>query len=134
MSYLVSAGVPDYSRQPITLMRANILGELEKAGREFKREGGISILENDARQTAEDYLAALKAYGIFLFPDGELEGWLPDLSIAGHGPNWLIPIFESMGEDPTSGSYLRPSNGDVWEFIDQLSSWFSDPQRKGIPA
>ena len=70
---------------------------------------------------------------MFVVPNGELESWLKSLEASGHGPNWLVEIFEKMGEDPNSPDYLKPSDGDVWNFIDGISQWFFDPRRKGIP-
>ncbi len=56
-----------------------------------------------------------------------------ELKAYGHGPDWLVEIFEKMGEDPDSQDYLKPSEGGVWNFIDSISKWFFDPRRKGIP-
>jgi predicted ATPase len=48
--------------------------------------------------------------------------------------NWLINIFEKMGEDPESEDYLKPSDNDVWSFVGEIKKWFIDPNRKGIPS
>ena len=81
----------------------------------------------------QNFFNKLADYGLFVVPNGELESWLQNLDVSGHGPNWLVDIFEKMGEDPNSKDYLKPSNGDVWSFIDDISRWFFDPRRKGIP-
>ncbi len=59
---------------------------------------------------------------------------LKHLNVNGHGPLWLIEIFERMGEDPASAGYVKPTSGDVWEFLSKMKSWLIDPARKGIPA
>jgi hypothetical protein len=55
--------------------------------------------------------------------NGELESWLSSLGATGHGPNWLIDIFEKMGEDPESQDYLTPSDEDVWLFLGEIKKW-----------
>lgn len=50
-----------------------------------------------------------------------------------HGPEWLIDIFEKMGEDPKSKRYVKSKENDVGYFIYTLKKWFDNPARKGIP-
>ncbi len=100
----------------------------------MKRDGGLAILTGPDRQAAEDLLNQLGQYGIFVIPGGELESWMKALGASGHGPAWLIDVFERMGEDPSNPAYIRPSAGDVWEFVRDIISWLVDPTRKGIPA
>jgi len=99
----------------------------------MKRDGGIEILASQEKQAAIDLFDQLDAYGLFVVRNGELESWLKSLSATGHGPNWLIDIFEKMGEDPDSPSYLKPSDNDVWQFIAGLKDWLINSSRKGIP-
>jgi hypothetical protein len=73
-------------------------------------------------------------YGLFVVRNGELESWLSSLGATGHGPSWLINIFEKMGEDPESQHYLKPSDIDVWLFFGEIKKWFMNPNKKGIPA
>ena len=65
---------------------------------------------------------------------GELESWLPELEVSGHGPDWLLEVFQKMGEDPDRESYLRPRSDGVWAFLKQVKLWLSNPERKGIPS
>lgn len=52
----------------------------------------------------------------------------------GRGKNtWLTSIFEKMGDDPNDESYVKPSEGDVWDFIGNIKHWLVNPERKGIP-
>lgn len=79
----------------------------------------------------------LQQYGLFVVRHGELETWLPNLQQPGnslHGPNWLIHVFEKMGEDPDSRDYTRPANGDVWDFLGAVKEWLNTPTRRGIPS
>jgi predicted ATPase len=73
-------------------------------------------------------------YGIFVVRNGELESWLKTLgATSGHSPEWLIEIFEKLGEDPQVPTYVKPMTGDVWDFISKIKTWFTNPNRKGIP-
>jgi len=132
-SFLRAAGIPDISQSSLTIMRASVLKALQEVEPDFKRLGGIELLNGPEKQAAIDYLDQLAAYGAFLVPHGELEQWLPELKVRGHGPSWLIPIFEKLGEDPSTADYIRPSDDDVWAFLDRIRGWLLDPARKGIP-
>ena len=100
----------------------------------MKTEGGISVLQGEANKAAEVLLGQLKEYGLFVVPNGELECWLKPLDATGHGPRWLVEVFEKMGEDPNSDNYVKPENGDVWDFISSINEWASSINRKGIPV
>ena len=107
---------------------------MDATGKDMKREGGLAILSSAEKQAAEDLLTQLRQYGIFVVPGGELESWMKSLGASGHGPAWLIDVFERMGEDPSNPNYVRPDTGDVWAFLRDIRSWLVDPTRKGIPA
>ena len=107
---------------------------MDATGRDMKRDGGIAILHNQDHEAARNLLAQLAEYGVFVVPGGELESWLKQLGVSGHGPNWLIGMFERMGEDPANANYIRPADNDVWEFMAKTKTWLIDANRKGIPA
>jgi hypothetical protein len=71
---------------------------------------------------------------VFVVPGGELESWVQHLGIGGHGPSWLIGVFEKMGEDPASANYVRPNDEDVWAFLSKVKGWLIDANRRGIPT
>ncbi|WP_218777735.1 hypothetical protein, partial [Acetobacter persici] len=98
----------------------------------YKKEGGINVLSGPELDAANDYFDQLESYGAFVVRNGELESWLPELDVKGHGPKWLIPMFEKMGEDPNSPSYIQPTESDVWEFVDKIAKWLKNPSRKGL--
>jgi len=68
-----------------------------------------------------------------MVPAGELETWLKLLGVTGKGPSWLIDMFQALGENPESPNFVKPSAGDVWDFIGLIKLWIADPQRRGIP-
>lgn len=131
---LSSADVPQLSHGSFATLRAAVNGAMAATGKDMKREGGLNILSEAERQSAEDLLRQLQQYGIFVVPGGELESWVKDLDATGHGPAWLIDVFERMGEDPSNPNYVRPSSVDVWAFLRDVRSWLVNPERKGIPA
>lgn len=131
---LTSADVPHLSHGSFATLRAAVKNAMDATGKNMKREGGLAILGGAERQAAEDLLNQLRQYGIFVIPGGELESWMKSLGATGHGPGWLIDVFERMGEDPSNPNYVRPSANDVWAFVRDIRSWLVDPARKGIPA
>lgn len=114
-------------------MRVAVKNAMDATGQNVKRDGGVQILQPDDREAANNLIEQLGNYGIFVVPGGELESWLKSLGIGGHGPTWLIDIFESMGVDPDSGDYIRPAENDVLQFLSRVKSWLVDPNRRGIP-
>ena len=100
----------------------------------MKRDGGIEILADADKEAARNLFKQLGEYGLFVVESGELESWLKPLGATGHGPSWLIDVFEKMGEDPDNNQFVRPAVGDVWRFVEQVGSWLKTPDRKGIPA
>ena len=109
------------------------MAEFQKTTKDMKRDGGVSILGRSEKEAALNLFSHLMEYGVFVVNGGELESWLKHLGASGHGPSWLIDIFEKMGENPEEQNYLLPSNGDVWDFIGLIKSWIENPHRKGIP-
>ncbi|WP_339745409.1 AAA family ATPase [uncultured Rubinisphaera sp.] len=132
-NFLKGGFIPEISQQPLSNIRASLKKKLDATGLDMKRNGGIENLNSDDKQAAIDLFDQLDAYGLFTVRKGELESWLKSLSCSGHGPGWLIDIFEKMGEDPELSTYLKPSSDDVWEFIGNVKKWLFDPSRKGIP-
>ncbi len=130
---LSSADLPQLSHGSFATMRAAVKNAMDSTGKDMKRDGGVAILSGADRQAAEDLLNQLRQYGIFVVPGGELESWMKHLGAAGHGPAWLIEVFERVGEDPSDADYVRPGTDDVWAFVREIRSWLVDPTRKGIP-
>lgn len=131
---LEAANVPNIAHPSLSTMRADLKRAMDNSGKEMKRDGGLTILPGDDQEAAKNLFQQLGDYGIFAVPGGELESWLRGLNISGHGPAWLIKIFEAMGNDPNDLNYLRPANDDVWQFMKMLKTWLVNPNRKGIPS
>lgn len=133
-SFLESAFVPEIERNSLSTARSAVKQRFDQIGKEMKREGGVQLLAGGDREAAKNLLERLAEYGLFAVPHGELESWLTQLGATGHGPAWLIGIFEKMGEDPASASYLKPTDDDVWQFLGGVKLWLTNPKRKGIPT
>ena len=98
------------------------------------KNGGIQLLGGAEQARGRAFLQELSTYGIFAVPVGEPEYWLRHLGVTGHGSEWLTNIFERMGSDPQAAGYVRPAQGDVWDFVREVAQWISNPNRRGIPA
>lgn len=133
-NFLISGFVPEISHQSFANLRVAVKQKLEATGKDMKRDGGINLLSPADKEAANNLLNQLNEYGLFVVRAGELESWLKHLGASGHGPNWLIEVFEKMGEDPDSNSYLLPTDNDVWAFIGKIKAWLIEPNKKGIPG
>jgi ABC-type branched-subunit amino acid transport system ATPase component len=133
-SLLEAANVPEAILQGLATTRAMVMRAVAATGRDLKRDGGTDLLSPQDKESADGLLAQLARYGVFAIQGGELESWLKDLGAPGHGPSWLVHVFDRIGQDPTAEGYLRPTDGDVWKFIGQVKQWLADPNRAGIPS
>lgn len=149
---LDAASVPETSRTALNSYRAAVKRAFDESGKDMKKDGGVAVLEKDARESCESLLDLLADHGVFVVPGGEVEAWLPELGITGHGPPWLIQVFERMGTNPQEEGYVEPPNGakpqgvaepqqggtkrrseDVWQFLGRIDEWLRDENRRGIP-
>lgn len=131
---LSGAFVPEVTINAMGISRGNIKSRFDAKGVNFKTQGGVDVLDPTDREACNNLFDQLDEYGIFSVRKGELESWLKSLTpVATHTPNWLIEIFEKLGEDPTSETYIKPTTGDVWDFIAKIKIWFTNSTRKGTP-
>jgi hypothetical protein len=127
-----AAFIPDGLSQGYGQTRGQIEAAFSTQQLELKRVG-IGALDQPGRETAESLLSHLADYGIFVVEVGELERWLAHLGVSAAKENWLPSIFDRMGNDPDSESYLKPGDNDVWTFVEQVARWIANPGRKGMP-
>jgi hypothetical protein len=100
-------------------------------GKSAKTNGGISLLKGEQLEKAENLLDLLDRYGLFVLRHGEVEHWLPGLDVK-RNEKWLHQIFAALGSDPKLPDYVRPGKDDVWAFLDKISIWLKDKNRRGI--
>jgi len=132
-SLLAAAAVPVLEQNSLAVLRASIKAAMDASGKNMKRDGGLAILNKSDAEAATNLLGQLGQYGLFVVPHGELESWLKTLGAEGHGPAWLIDIFQRMGDEPHEAAYVRPEKDDVWSFIDRVGVWLVDRSKRGIP-
>lgn len=134
MNFLGGGFVPELEHDSLGTFRAQIKAKVDATGLDIRRDGGLDVLSAGDREAADNLCETLREYGLFVVRRGELESWLRRLGASGHGPRWLIDIFQKMGEDPSAEGYVRPGVDDVWSFMAEIREWFSNPKRKGIPS
>lgn len=130
---LDAACVPETSRTALNSHRSAVQRAFDESGKDMKKDGGVAALDRDARESCVSLLNQLADYGIFVVSGGELESWLTELGVVGHGPEWLIEVFEKMGANPRSTDYVRPKDDDVWAFLEKIGEWTRDTSRNGMP-
>jgi predicted ATPase len=131
---LEAAGFPEIEGSGLAATRSEVNRAMEATGKDMKRDGGINILKAQELEGAKNLLGRLNEYGIYAVPGGEVEAWLKPLGATGHGPGWLIKMFELMEENPESETYTKPADNDVWKFMSDVRTWLINPSRKGLPA
>ncbi|MEH2412559.1 ATP-dependent nuclease [Nostoc sp.] len=112
-NFLKSGFIPELEYQSLASLRNAVKQKFDATEKNMKRDGGVDILSGSDREAANNLFDKLAEYGLFVVRKGELESWFLQLAAPGHGPSWLINIFEKMGEDPESQYYLKPSGDDV---------------------
>ncbi len=134
---LEGAGFPEALRDGYSSSRRVIFDKLKEAStdkdkKDYKRRGGINLLSPSDQEAAQDIINTLSNYGVLVVPHGEVEAWLPHLGAAVSKDRWLHEIFDKLGSDPNSDSYIQPGLGDVWDFIGIGKKWHADQNRKGM--
>ncbi|MCR1026092.1 ATP-binding protein [Cellulophaga baltica] len=130
---LKSSFVPEISHQPFGQTRSLIKKKFSELELDMKKDGGINALPDSEKEASENLFNQLEEYGIFTVRTGEVEHWLQNLEVNVHKSVWLPKMFEKMGSDPSDLSFVKPSSGDVWDFIGSINNWMSNENRKGIP-
>ena len=82
-----------------------------------KRSGLASLPNGEPTKKAKALLADLNAIGVFVVPDGEMEGFCRDVS--GHGPRW---VEEVMKLDLAADTTLTNARRFIGEIVSHLNS------------
>ncbi|TBA92526.1 hypothetical protein [Rhizobium ruizarguesonis] len=131
--HLQAAGIPRGEFDAYAARRKTVLKALQDTGKDFKRDGGIALVTGQDLEVARNLFADLRRYGLFVVTRGEVENWLGDLNVDRGKNTWLRSIFDKMGADPREAEYIRPTRGDVWDFVGEIGLWLKDNMRSGIP-
>lgn len=130
-NFLKGAFIPEITRKSLEIARSHLIGRFKTVGKDMKKDG-IAALGDPDKKSCVDLFKQLAAYGLFVVDCGELERWLSHLGVTGKAPDWLIAMFDKLGSDPDDAAYVRPSTGDVWEFMRGIAAWLRDPLRQGM--
>lgn len=122
--------IPLSERTELESIRASFVRWLNSQNYELKEKGIYSLPETE-RNNVDHLLSKLAKYGLFLVPVGEVEFWLKDLSVEGHGSHWLLGMFEKMGTSDNDPNYVKAGSGDVWDFINEIAYWSDNSNRLG---
>ena len=94
---------------------------------------GFSKLRPDTQASLSSLLRNLMSYGIFVVPEGSMESWLRDLGATRYSAVVVGNVLEKLGNNPVENNYIKPTKGDVWDFLRKIGIWLSDPSRYVIP-
>lgn len=128
---LESSYIPSMLHEALHLQRQSVLKMFPE--KDDLKKKGISNLKGEEFAACKDILETLADYGVLIVPVGEIEQWLTGLDVPRGKSKWLVNIFEMMGDAPEQSNYVRPSSGDVWDFIGLAKKWLENESRKGIP-
>ncbi|MGE3366917.1 MAG: AAA family ATPase [Rhizobiaceae bacterium] len=123
---LVTAAESD--KQQINENRTKVKQYLINSGSDneipnYKKKGIYSIYGSERREL-EQLIERLNIDGLFFVPVGEVEGWLKGLfTRQPRKKKWLELMFDALGSDPESETYVVPSQGDVWGFLRTIARW-----------
>lgn len=132
--YFAAMGAPLTLKESMAAARRAIRSALETADPNYKRAGGVSLLQGAERQAADAFFDQVEQYGTFTVRSGELESWLPALQVERTKSKWLVSMFKAMGSNAEDSMYLTPGADDVWAFIDRIAAWTANPNRYGMIA
>lgn len=134
-SNLISCvSMPEATVKGLKEARQTILSQLSSTQRKQAKHKGVESFVKEQRAAVDDLLESLATYGIFVVPSGEIESFLPSLGEGRTKRAWFFSVMNKLGSDPDSAEYTKPGVGDVWEFMESVAGWLSNPRRKGIPA
>jgi hypothetical protein len=132
-----ACGIPEEVNERVKPERDYLKGKFQSMARGANdpdpiKRGGISKLDAQDKPRLISLLDELGKYGLFLVPTGELESFLAGLHVSGKGTDWLISMFTKLGDTEEQTDFVKPATGDVWDFLDKIAKWISDPNKLGI--
>jgi hypothetical protein len=131
IDWLKAAKVPAAMHAGLGQQRHAIDAALRATGRDMKRDGGFKLLSRTDRVAADSLFDTLDSFGVFPVRVGEVENWLPNLSVPGKKTDWAVAMLERLGSDASDPHYVKPSVGDVWGFLEKIVAWIKNPARLG---
>lgn len=130
ISWLQATYIPAALHVGLGHQRATLYKLFKDQNLDMER-GGIKQLAKEDQAAANDFFDQLQQYGVYVVRNGEVESWLQELNITSKKSTWTVEMLERLGSNLHEVAYVKPSTGDVWDFMRQIVKWVSDPQRKG---
>lgn len=121
--YFAAAGIPAGALEGIKSQRRSVRQTLEEASPAYKRNGGTKNLSKQDLDAANLLFDLMEQYGMFTVRSGELESWLGYIDVPRTKGSWIPNIFSALGSDPGLPEYVKPSGGDVWDFMRRVAKW-----------
>jgi hypothetical protein len=84
-------------------------------------------LSSKIGKRAEELLAKLRKYGVFVVEVGELESWLRSFGVHATKSRGVREVFKLFEQKET-----EPTNHGVWAFMDSVASWLTKHDM-GVP-
>ncbi len=131
IQWLKAVRIPNAMHVGLAHLRASLHNIYKSHGMDMK-EGGVDQLDRRDQAAAHELFDQLQQYGLFVVRNGELESWLAELGIRSKKSNWTVEMLDRLGGNPTDSTYVRPSEGDVWQFMRSVVAWVKIASRKGV--
>ncbi|MCH4090606.1 ATP-dependent nuclease [Acetobacter sp.] len=131
-NWLKAVKLPKASYTSFGQQRSSVNNALQSTGRNMKIDGGLELLDKDDRLAADMFFDSLESFGVFPVRRGEVENWLPHLNVPGKKTDWTVAMLERLGSDTNDMSYIRPTEDDVWAFLEKIVAWIKNSARKGM--
>lgn len=132
INWLKAANLPEALYTGLGQQRASIKAALQATGRNMKTDGGLELLNKNDHLAADILFDSLESFGVFPVRRGEVENWLPHLSVPGKKTDWTVAMLRRLGSDTSDTSYVRPADDDVWAFLEKIVEWIKNSTRKGM--
>lgn len=92
----------------------------------FEKQGLYNLPQN-IRNAAFKLLDEVKVFGLFIVPVGAVERWLQNLGIkVQKKEKWIIEVLDGLDKHD-----IKPSEDDVWQFMNDINEWIKNPNRLG---
>jgi predicted ATP-dependent endonuclease of OLD family len=114
----------EQERQYIEFTLKKLNADKEKDEQDYFENLPIGKLPDQLIERIHKLLNELREYGIFIVPIGKLEQWLKKSYSGPEG--FLVEMLNEIVRTP------EPSNNNIWQFIDDINTWISNSNRKGM--
>ncbi|MET4173875.1 ABC-type cobalamin/Fe3+-siderophores transport system ATPase subunit [Bradyrhizobium sp. LA6.1] len=130
--WLKAANFPSAMTGSLGVLRGDLHKRFIDANVDMKLKGVDGLPVQGDKDAVNELFDTLDQFGVFVTRDGELESWLRPLGVTSRKAEWTVEMLQKLGDDPGASEYVRPSNDDVWEFMQRIVAWVRNADRKGM--